>query len=69
MRNLHELPLEQLDQAHTDLEELVKELAPDNQALALLLADLMEEVGKECLARAVGQETAIQMYRELHTDA
>ena len=69
MRNLHELPLEKLDQAQTDLEELKRELAPDNQVLALLLTDLMEAVAKECLARTVGQEAAIQMYRELHTDA
>ncbi len=68
MRNLHELPLEQLDQAQIALGELVKELAPDDQALALLLADLMDAVGKECYVRAVGQETASYMFCELHPD-
>ena len=69
MQNLHELPLEQLDQAQIALGELVKELAPDDQALALLLADLMDAVGKECLARAMGQKAASHMCRDIDMNA
>jgi hypothetical protein len=69
MKHIYKLTPEQLSQANEELAKLVSEIGANNQPLGLLLTDLMGEITKELLCRAVGRKMARELWRGREADS